>query len=158
MKDRQGKKIMDGDLVMVWQPSFERWVPGRVTSLNERLEIAEVHVGGQAHISPPGSDIIVIEDPGLAVGALKNRDWKRERPSFESLLPKEPCAGILCPICSRVIPTREEVFGHWEAGHFDMMKCECGFSWGIGSSGGHGHIVPPSLETLPLPSHESEKR
>ena len=64
MKDRQDTRIMKGDLVMVWQPSFERWVPGRVTSLNERLEIAEVLTGGHAHISPPGSDIVVIKDPG----------------------------------------------------------------------------------------------
>lgn len=84
-------------------------------------------------------------------------EQKRERPSFESLIPKEPCAGILCPICRSVLHTRADTVQHWEAGHFDTMHCSCGFNWGIGSS--HGHIVEPSLAKMPLSdTHRSTER
>lgn len=78
---------------------------------------------------------------------------KRIRPPFESILPKEPCV-MMCPIGCGSINTIDETFKHWEAGHFDGMVCECGFTYGVGSS--HGHVVPPSLEKMPLGDHSED--
>ena len=62
MLDRQGTKILENDLVMVWFMK-ERWVAGRVKKFYESEDSIEVQVGWQAHISPHSSDVVVIQDP-----------------------------------------------------------------------------------------------
>lgn len=64
MNDRQGKAIAVGDLVMVWQPSYKRWVAGRVSEVFWRENSVNVRVNNMgATISPEVSDVIVILDP-----------------------------------------------------------------------------------------------
>jgi len=74
------------------------------------------------------------------------KQW-RERPPLESIRLKTP--GIFMCGCGQELRTFKDLTVHYEAGHFDTNKCECGFTWGP-FSGSHGHFDGPSLAPLPI--------
>ena len=64
MKDLNGKNLKVGDLVVIGYPGFKMGIPGRVTSIDDRSDLASVHTGGGAHLHRSPSDILFVEDPG----------------------------------------------------------------------------------------------
>lgn len=63
MTDMNGKEVGVNDLVKVWQPTFERWVVGRVSSLHNHNRSVDVCTCDQtgATITPKVCEVVVLD-------------------------------------------------------------------------------------------------